>query len=49
LQKAAVTAPCVYVNLMSGDQDDRVPEAYRTLSERLVALESRYVPTTFSV
>ncbi len=36
--------PGVYVNFMSGDEDDRVPEAYRNRWERLVAVKSRYDP-----
>jgi hypothetical protein len=41
------TTPGVYVNFMSGDEQDRVPEAYRTRWERLVALKSRYDPGNF--
>lgn len=41
------TTPGVYVNFMSGDEDDRVPEAYGTRWERLVALKSRYDPDNF--
>lgn len=36
--------PGVYVNFMSGDEDDRVPEAYRERWERLVAIKSQYDP-----
>ncbi len=36
--------PGVYVNFMSGDEDDRVPEAYRNRWERLVAVKSCYDP-----
>jgi len=36
--------PGVYVNFMSGDEDDRVPEAYRERWERLVAIKSHYDP-----
>jgi hypothetical protein len=39
--------PGVYVNFMSGDEDDRVPEAYRARWERLVAIKSRYDPGNF--
>ncbi len=41
------TTPGVYVNFMSGDEADRVPEAYRTRWERLVALKSKYDPGNF--
>jgi hypothetical protein len=36
--------PGVYVNFMSGDEDERVPEAYRNRWERLVAVKSCYDP-----
>jgi len=36
--------PGVYVNFMSGDEDDRVPEAYQERWERLVAIKSHYDP-----
>ena len=36
--------PGVYVNFMSGDEKDRVPEAYGGLWERLVAVKTRYDP-----
>jgi hypothetical protein len=39
--------PGVYVNFMSGDEDDRVPEAYRNRWERLVAVKSHYDPNNF--
>lgn len=39
--------PGVYVNFMSGDEDDRVPEAYRDRWERLIAVKSRYDPENF--
>jgi hypothetical protein len=39
--------PGVYVNFMSGDEDDRVPEAYRELWERLVEVKSHYDPKNF--
>ena len=39
--------PGVYVNFMSGDEEDRVPEAYRARWERLVAIKSRYDPGNF--
>ena len=41
------TTPGVYVNFMSGDEEDRVPEAYRTRWERLVAIKSHYDPNNF--
>jgi len=39
--------PGVYVNFMSGDEDDRVPEAYRDRWERLVYVKSTYDPDNF--
>ena len=36
--------PGVYVNFMSGDEDDRVPEAYRERWDRLVDVKSHYDP-----
>jgi hypothetical protein len=39
--------PGVYVNFMSGDEDDRVPEAYRERWDRLVEVKSHYDPTNF--
>ncbi len=36
--------PGVYVNFMSGDEENRVPEAYRERWERLVAIKSYYDP-----
>ena len=39
--------PGVYVNFMSGDEDDRVPEAYRERWERLLAVKSHYDPNNF--
>jgi hypothetical protein len=39
--------PGVYVNFMSGDEDDRVPEAYRERWDRLVDVKSHYDPTNF--
>jgi FAD/FMN-containing dehydrogenase len=39
--------PGVYVNFMSGDEQDRVPEAYQTRWERLLAVKSRYDPGNF--
>jgi hypothetical protein len=40
-------APGVYVNFMSGDEDERVPEAYRERWERLVEVKSHYDPSNF--
>jgi FAD/FMN-containing dehydrogenase len=39
--------PGVYVNFMSGDEDDRVPEAYRERWDRLTAAKSHYDPNNF--
>jgi hypothetical protein len=39
--------PGVYINFMSGDEDDRTPEAYRERWDRLVALKSKYDPNNF--
>ena len=39
--------PGVYVNFMSGDEQDRVPEAYRERWERMVAVKSHYDPYNF--
>jgi FAD binding domain/Berberine and berberine like len=39
--------PGVYVNFMSGDEQDRVPEAYRERWERMVAVKSHYDPCNF--
>jgi hypothetical protein len=39
--------PGVYVNFMSADESDRVPEAYRELWERLAAIKSHYDPNNF--
>jgi FAD binding domain/Berberine and berberine like len=36
--------PGVYVNFMSGDEQDRVPEAYHRRWERIVAAKSHYDP-----
>jgi len=40
-------APGVYVNFMSGDEGDRVSEAYRERWDRLVAVKSHYDPNNF--
>jgi hypothetical protein len=39
--------PGVYVNFMSGDEQDRVPEAYRERWDRMVAVKSHYDPRNF--
>jgi hypothetical protein len=39
--------PGVYVNFMSGDEEDRVLEAYRTRWERMVAVKTKYDPENF--
>jgi hypothetical protein len=39
--------PGVYINFMSSDEDDRVPEAYRDRWERLIGVKSRYDPNNF--
>jgi len=39
--------PGVYVNFMSGDEQDRVPEAYHERWDRMVAVKTRYDPENF--
>ena len=39
--------PGVYVNFMSGDEQDRVPEAYHERWERMVAVKTHYDPSNF--
>ncbi|MGH9702721.1 MAG: FAD-binding oxidoreductase [Candidatus Acidiferrales bacterium] len=39
--------PGVYVNFMSGDEDDRVKEAYSLRWDRLVAVKTHYDPGNF--
>jgi hypothetical protein len=39
--------PGVYVNFMSGDEQDRVPEAYRDRWDRMVAVKMHYDPHNF--
>jgi len=39
--------PGVYINFMSGDEQDRVPEAYQERWERLTAVKTRYDPSNF--
>ncbi|HXW90393.1 MAG TPA: FAD-binding oxidoreductase [Terriglobales bacterium] len=39
--------PGAYVNFMSADEQDRVPEAYQERWDRMVAVKSHYDPTNF--
>jgi hypothetical protein len=39
--------PGVYTNFMSGDEQDRVPEAYHQRWDRIVAVKSHYDPKNF--
>jgi hypothetical protein len=39
--------PGVYVNFMSSDEQERVPEAYQERWERMVAVKSHYDPNNF--
>ena len=39
--------PGVYVNFMSGDEQDRVPEAYQERWQRLVKIKTQYDPANF--
>ncbi|MGC2696395.1 MAG: FAD-binding oxidoreductase [Candidatus Angelobacter sp.] len=39
--------PGVYINFMSADEQDRVPEAYQERWERMVAVKSHYDPDNF--
>jgi hypothetical protein len=39
--------PGVYVNFMSGDEQNRVPEAYREQWDRIVDIKTRYDPRNF--
>jgi hypothetical protein len=39
--------PGVYTNFMSGDEQDRVPEAYQERWEHMVAVKSHYDPNNF--
>jgi hypothetical protein len=39
--------PGVYVNCMSADEQDRVPEAYRERWDRMVTVKSRYASNNF--
>jgi hypothetical protein len=39
--------PGVYINFMSGDEQDRVPEAYHERWDRMVAVKTQYDPDNF--
>jgi hypothetical protein len=39
--------PGVYINFMSGDEQDRVPEAYHERWDRIAAVKSHYDPNNF--
>jgi hypothetical protein len=39
--------PGVYINFMSGDEQDRVPEAYQERWDRMVMVKSHYDPNNF--
>ncbi len=39
--------PGVYINFMSGDEQDRVPEAYHQRWDRMVGVKSHYDPNNF--
>lgn len=39
--------PGVYINFMSGDEEDRTPEAYRERWDRLIAVKSKFDPSNF--
>lgn len=39
--------PGVYVNFMSADEQDRVPEAYQERWDRMIAVKSHYDPNNF--
>ena len=39
--------PGVYINFMSGDEQDRVPEAYHERWDRMVAVKTHYDPDNF--
>ncbi len=39
--------PGVYTNFMSGDEQDRVPEAYHERWDRIVAVKTQYDPNNF--
>jgi len=39
--------PGVYINFMSGDEQDRAPEAYHERWDRMVAVKSQYDPNNY--
>jgi FAD/FMN-containing dehydrogenase len=39
--------PGVYVNFMSGDEQERVPEAYQERWQRLQRIKAHYDPSNF--
>jgi hypothetical protein len=39
--------PGVYINFMSGDEQDRVPEVYQERLQRMAAVKARYDPKNF--
>jgi hypothetical protein len=39
--------PGVYVNFMSGDEQERVPEAYQDRWQRLLKVKTQYDPSNF--
>ena len=39
--------PGVYINFMSGDEQDRVPEAYQERWDRMIVVKSHYDPNNF--
>jgi len=43
----AAMKPGVYINFMSGDEQDRVPEAYQERWDRIVTVKSHYDPNNF--
>jgi hypothetical protein len=47
MQLRPAMKPGVYVNFMSGDEQNRVPEAYQERWERMVAVKSHYDPRNF--
>ncbi len=47
VQLRPAMVPGVYVNFMSGDEGDRVPDAYRGRWERLRAIKTAYDPGNF--
>lgn len=46
-QLSPAMKPGVYVNFMSADEQDRVPEAYHERWERIIAVKSHYDPGNF--